>query len=74
MLVGQDNQLFTETFSPINGTLASGAVTATQAMNAATHTTSMDIFDSLGAKHTLTLHYLQILQLLLVLKSNFFHL
>ena len=54
---GQDNQLFTETFSPINGTLASGAVTATQAMNAATHTTSMDIFDSLGAKHTLTLHF-----------------
>jgi flagellar hook protein FlgE len=26
-------------------------------MNAATHTTSLDIFDTLGSKHTLTLHY-----------------
>ena len=54
---GQDNKLFTDAFSPINGTLASGGIAATQAMNAATHTTSMDIFDSLGAKHTLTIHF-----------------
>jgi len=26
-------------------------------MNAATHTTSLDIFDTLGSKHTLTIHY-----------------
>ena len=54
---GQDNKLFTDAFSPVNGTLSSGGIAATQAMNAATHTTSMDIFDSLGAKHTLTLHF-----------------
>jgi flagellar hook protein FlgE len=29
----------------------------TQAMNAAIHTTSIDVFDSLGSKHTLTLHF-----------------
>ena len=53
----QDNQAFTDAFSPINGTLASGGVALTQPMNAATHTTSMDIFDSLGSKHTLTIHF-----------------
>ena len=53
----QDNQLFTEAFSPINGSVAAGGVTLTQAINAAVHTTSMDIFDSLGSKHTLTLHF-----------------
>ena len=53
----QDNQLFTEAFSPINGTVAAGGTAFTQAMNAAVHTTSMDVFDSLGAKHTLTFHF-----------------
>jgi flagellar hook protein FlgE len=53
----QDNQLFTEAFSPINGTVAAGGTAFTQSMNAAVHTTSMDIFDSLGAKHTLTFHF-----------------
>jgi flagellar hook protein FlgE len=53
----QDNQLFTDAFSPINGTLANGGIAASQAINAAVHVTSMDIFDSLGAKHTLTFHF-----------------
>jgi flagellar hook protein FlgE len=53
----QDNQLFTEAFSPINGTVANGGVAASQAINAAVHVTSMDIFDSLGAKHTITFHF-----------------
>jgi flagellar hook protein FlgE len=53
----KDNQLFTDTFSPINGSLAAGGTALTQPMNAATHTTSMDIFDSLGSKHTLTIHF-----------------
>jgi flagellar hook protein FlgE len=52
-----DNQLFTDVFSSINGTLAAGGTALSQAMNAATHTTSLDIFDSLGSKHTLTIHY-----------------
>ena len=54
---GQDNKLFTDAFSPLNGSLAAGGVGLTQAINAATHTTSIDIFDSLGSKHTLTLHF-----------------
>ena len=54
---GQDNELFTDAFSPINGTVAAGSVTTTQPMNEATHTTSIDIFDSLGSKHTLTIHF-----------------
>jgi len=53
----QDNQLFTDAFSPLNGTVAAGGSAYTQTMNAAVHTTSMDIFDSLGAKHTLTFHF-----------------
>jgi len=52
-----DNDLFTDTFSSINGTVAAGGTALTSAMNAATHTTSLDIFDSLGSKHTLTIHY-----------------
>jgi flagellar hook protein FlgE len=52
----KDNQLFTDAFSPVNGTIASGGAALTQAMNAATHTTSIDVYDSLGSKHTLTLH------------------
>ena len=54
---GQDDTLFTQAFSPLNGTLAAGGIGATQEMNAATHTTSIDVFDSLGSKHTLTLHF-----------------
>ena len=53
----KDNQLFTDAFSPINGSIAAGGTTLSQSMNAATHTTSMDVFDSLGSKHTLTLHF-----------------
>jgi flagellar hook protein FlgE len=52
-----DNDLFTDAFSSINGTVAAGGTALSQAMNAATHTTSLDIFDTLGSKHTLTLHY-----------------
>jgi len=52
-----DNQKFTDTFSSINGTLSAGGVAKAQLLNAASHTTSIDIFDSLGSKHTLTLHY-----------------
>ena len=54
---GQDNQLFSDAFSSLNGTLAAGADGFSQSINAATHTTSIDVFDSLGSKHTLTLHF-----------------
>ena len=53
----KDNKLFTDAFSPINGSVAAGGTALTQTMNAATHTTSIDVFDSLGSKHTLTLHF-----------------
>jgi flagellar hook protein FlgE len=52
-----DNQKFTDAFSAVNGTISAGGTAQSQALNAATHTTSMDIFDSLGSKHTLTMHY-----------------
>ena len=52
-----DNDKFTDAMSAMNGTLAAGGTVLAQALNAATHTTSIDIFDSLGSKHTLTLHY-----------------
>jgi flagellar hook protein FlgE len=54
---GKDNKLFSDAMSPINGTLAAGGIAASQAINAATHTTSIDVFDSLGSKHTLSLHF-----------------
>ncbi len=53
----KDNQLFTDAFSPINGTLAAGSTALSQPMNSAIHTTSIDVFDSLGSKHTLILHF-----------------
>jgi len=52
-----DNQKFTDTFSAVNGTVSAGGKAMSQPLEAATHTTSMDIFDSLGSKHTLTIHY-----------------
>jgi flagellar hook protein FlgE len=52
-----DNQKFTDTFSAINGTVSAGGTAMAQPLNAATHTTSIDVFDSLGSKHTLTMHY-----------------
>jgi len=53
----KDNELFTEAFSPVNGSVAAGGEALSQTMNAAVHTTSIDVFDSLGSKHTLTLHF-----------------
>ena len=53
----QSNKAFNDAFSPLNGTLAAGGNALTQSINAATHTTSMDIFDSLGSKHTLAIHF-----------------
>ena len=52
-----DNQKFTDTFSAVNGTISAGGTAQTQPLNAATHTTSIDVFDTLGSKHTLTVHY-----------------
>ena len=52
-----DNDKFTDAMSSLSGTVSAGGTTKSQGLEAATHTTSIDIFDSLGSKHTLTLHY-----------------
>jgi len=52
-----DNDKFTESFSAVNGTVSAGGTAQSKELDAATHTTSLDIFDSLGSKHTLTMHY-----------------
>ena len=49
-----DNELFTRTMAPMAGNLTAGStgIKITQEINAATHGASIDIFDSLGTKHT----------------------
>ncbi len=53
----KDNQLFTEIMSPLSGLIAANSTISSNEMNAATHTTSIEVYDSLGSKHTLSLHF-----------------
>lgn len=50
-----DNELFSKTMASLAGNLTAGSngVKITQEINAATHASSIDVFDSLGTKHTL---------------------
>jgi flagellar hook protein FlgE len=50
-----ENTKFTDTMSALTAVLpaTTGALTFSQDINAATHSSSIDIFDSLGTKHTL---------------------
>ncbi len=54
-----ENLLFTTTMRSIAGTLTAGSsgIKITQAINAATHASSIDIFDSLGTKHTVRIEF-----------------
>ncbi|MEF3191110.1 MAG: flagellar hook-basal body complex protein [Campylobacterales bacterium] len=52
-----DNTLFTETMSSLTGTIQAGVNATTQPIYAASFTTTIDIFDSLGSKHTLTMEF-----------------
>ena len=54
-----ENIKFTDSMKALNATLpAGGAGTATsQSFNAATHSSSIDVFDSLGSKHTLRMSF-----------------
>ena len=54
-----ENIRFTENFQTLSGTLTTGSPTSrlSQAFNAATLSTSLDIVDSLGTKHTLRLDF-----------------
>lgn len=50
-----ENEYFTRSMEALNSTIPAGSpgIAFSQAFNAATHSASIDIFDSLGTKHTL---------------------
>lgn len=50
-----ENERFTRSMEALNSTIPAGSpgIAFSQAFNAATHSASIDIFDSLGTKHTL---------------------
>jgi len=54
-----ENNFIAPNFQSIQGSLTAGAgqIRRSQPINAATHTSSLDIFDSLGSKHTVTLDF-----------------
>ena len=54
-----ENALFASTFTAFDGNLAVGSSVSktTQAINAATHGASIDVYDSLGSKHTVTIQF-----------------
>ncbi len=52
------NTKFTNAFTAMAGALPVGtALKQSQALNAATHSASIDVYDSLGSKHTVTIDY-----------------
>ncbi|MDO9055829.1 MAG: flagellar hook-basal body complex protein [Sulfuricurvum sp.] len=54
-----ENIRFTQNFQTLSGTLTTGSSISrlSQSFNAATHSASIDVFDSLGTKHTLRLDF-----------------
>lgn len=54
-----ENSRFATTMQGLNGTLVEGStgVRLSQSLNAATHSASIDIYDSLGSKHTLKMDF-----------------
>ncbi|MDP1784679.1 MAG: flagellar hook-basal body complex protein, partial [Sulfuricurvum sp.] len=53
------NERFTEVMQSLNGALVEGStgLRLSQGLNAATHSASIDIYDSLGSKHTLKMDF-----------------
>ncbi len=53
------NQKLTDVMQSLNGTLVEGStgIRISQGLDAATHSTSIDIFDSLGSKHTMRMDF-----------------
>lgn len=53
------NETFTGNFQTLSGNIAAGSASAkqSQAINAATHSASIDVLDSLGSKHTLRIDF-----------------
>jgi len=58
-LANADNELFTQSLTSLSGTLTAGSSGSktSQVINAATHASSIDIFDSLGSKHTVRIEF-----------------
>jgi len=58
-LVVSENTIFSTTMKAMNSVLTAGSAgTAySQSINAATHSSSIDVFDSLGSKHTLRMEF-----------------
>ena len=54
-----ENEDFTRSMEALNAALpvGSGGIAYSQAFNAATHSSSIDIFDSLGSKHTVRMEF-----------------
>lgn len=53
-----ENTRFTENFATMAGALPEGnSVKQSQAVNAATHSASIDVYDSLGSKHTVKMDF-----------------
>ncbi len=54
-----ENELFTQAMTSLSGSLPTGSSGSktSQLINAATHASSIDIFDSLGSKHTVRLEF-----------------
>lgn len=54
-----ENEEFTRSMEALNSVLPSGTtgIALSQSFNAATHSSSIDIYDSLGSKHTLKLEF-----------------
>jgi flagellar hook protein FlgE len=54
-----ENSRFLENFQTLSGTLTTGSSISrlSQSFNAATHSASIDVYDSLGTKHTLRLDF-----------------
>jgi flagellar hook protein FlgE len=53
------NQVFTSNFLTLSGNIDAGSISTkqSQSVNAAAHSASIDIYDSLGSKHTLKIDY-----------------
>ncbi|MDD2828353.1 MAG: flagellar hook-basal body complex protein [Sulfuricurvum sp.] len=53
------NDIFTSNFLTLSGNIAAGSASSkqSQAVNAATHSASIDVYDSLGSKHTLKVDF-----------------
>ncbi len=56
-IASNPNERFAANFSTFIGSIQPGATKNSQAVNAATHSSSIDVFDSLGSKHTVRMDF-----------------